>query len=265
MPTLTYKPYKMLSDHDRITNHVIKHIIPFAFGYGPDPDNFIFNSGTATLIDLGRGPLALTCEHVATPFRMFREADRDKINAQLFIGGATGIDRKVIDWDETIDLATLELTQNDLNTISCGQNLCGIRFINKIYTGPIKEKDVIVFAGFPSESSWRYKSDSNNRFAFHSCTCFAEVVSVNNDYIICQSNYINYMEKDKHKITLTDDPTGMSGGAAFLIGHNNIDFSCHFIGIVSTGKFLTQNCLTTYVMLAKRLNNDGTIKKTNKI
>lgn len=44
MPTLIHAPYKNVSDHDRITNHVIKHVIPFAFGSGPDPDNFIFNS-----------------------------------------------------------------------------------------------------------------------------------------------------------------------------------------------------------------------------
>lgn len=261
MPTLTHKPYKMLSEHDRITNYVIKHIIPFAFGYGPDPDNFIYNSGTATLIDLGCGPLALTCEHVSTPFRKFREADKDKINAQLFIGGATGIDRKIIDWDETFDLATLELTPAELNKIPLGQNSCGTQFITQIYTGPIQKKDVIVFAGFPSEDSWRYKNNNNNLFAFHSCTCFAEVVAINTNYIICQSNYINYTEKDRHKITLTDDPTGMSGGAAFLIAHDGIRFSYHFIGIVSTGKFLTQNCLTTYVMLANQLNNDGTIKE----
>lgn len=96
VPTLTHKTYKKLLNHAQITNHVIKYVIPFAFGYGPDPDNFIFNSGTATLLDLGYGPIALTCEHVATAFRKFRELDKDKINAQLYIGGATGIDRKII-------------------------------------------------------------------------------------------------------------------------------------------------------------------------
>lgn len=261
MQTLTQRPYKMVSIYERIGNYALKHVIPLAFGYGPDPDNYTFNSGTATLINLGGGPLALTCEHVATPFREFRELNKDKINAQLYIGGATGVDRKVIDWDKDLDIATLQLTEAELKTIPYQQDVCGTHFINKIYTGQIKENDVIVFVGFPSEPSWRYKSDVNNLFAFHTCVCFSEVASINDDYIICQANYIEYESKYNQKISLTDDPTGMSGGAAFLVHNDGANFSCDFIGIVSGGKFLTPNCLTTYVMLAKRLNSDGTIRK----
>lgn len=261
MQTLTQQPYRTLSIHEQIGNYALKYVIPFAFGYGPDPDNYIFNSGTATLINLGGGPLALTCEHVATPFREFRELNKSKINAELYIGGATGVDRKIIAWDEALDIATLQLTEDELTKIPYGQNVCGTDFINKVYTGPIKEGDEIVFVGFPSESSWRYKNKSNNLFSFHSCICFTVVASVNEDYIICQADYIRYESKYNQKLALTDDPTGMSGGAAFLARINGTRFSCEFIGVVSGGKFLTQDCLTTYIKLAKRLNSDGTIKE----
>lgn len=261
MQTLTPRPYKILSIHEQIEDYVRKHITPFVFGYGPDPNNYNFNSGTATLMDLGRGPFALTCEHVVTAFREFREINTEKVNAQLYIGRATGIDRKVIDWNENLDIATLQLIKDELNAIHSNQTICGTQYINQVYTGPIKEEDVIAFGGFPSEPTWRYKNNTNNLFAFHSCVCFAEVVSINNDYIICQSNFIIYKSETSHEITLHDDPTGMSGGAAFLIRQKGINVSCHFIGIVSSGKFLTQNCLTTYIMLAKQLNRDGTIKE----
>ena len=247
MQTFIPTPYKFLSPREQARDYALKYIIPFVFGHGPDPDNYAFNSGTATLVDLGSGPLALTCEHVATPFREFREANKDKINAQLYIGGATGIDRKVIDWDKGLDIATLQLTEDELNKIPFSQNACGIQCINEIYTGPITEDDVIVFAGFPSEPSWRYRNP-NKLFSFHSCACFAEIVSINDDYIICQSNFITYESDTDPSITLTTDPTGMSGGAAFLIRKKGMSISYHFIGIISSGKFLTHNCLTLYIV-----------------
>jgi hypothetical protein len=261
MITLTSQPYKLLPIYDRIINYVLKHVIPLAFGYGPDPHNYIFNSGTATLINLGCGPLALTCEHVTTPFNEFRKINKDKINAELFIGGARGLDRRIIACDEALDLATIQLTQHDLSTIPSGQNVCGTQFINKIYNGQIKKDDVIVFAGFPSEPSWRYINDINNLHAFHSCVFFAKAVSINEDYIICQSIDTNYDSKNSNNNSLINDPTGMSGGAAFLICDNGFNLTCRFIGIISSGKFMTQNCLITYIRLLKRLNSDGTIKE----
>lgn len=259
MQTFTPASYKFLSPREQARNHALKYIIPFIFGHGPDSDNYIFNSGTATLVDLGSGPLALTCEHVVTPFREFREANKDRINAELYIGGATGIDRKIIGWDKDLDIATLKLTKDELNKIPFSQNTCGTQCVNEVYTGPITENDVIVFAGFPSEPSWRYRTP-NKLLSFHSCVCFAEIVSINDDYIICQSNFIKYESDTNPNITLTTDPTGMSGGAAFLILKRGMSISYHFIGIISIGKFLTDNCLTMYIRLAKRLNSDGTIK-----
>ncbi len=259
--TLTPHPYKILSIHEQIANHVLKHIAPFVFGHGSDYDSYEYNSGTATLIDLGCGPLVLTCEHVATSFRQFKEIHKDKINAQLYIGGATGIDHKIIAWDEELDIATLQLTKDELSRIPNGHNLYGTKFINEVYLGPIKKNDVVVFAGFPSQPTWRYKTGIKNLFAFHPCVCFSEIVSINDDYIICQSDHIIFEKKTSHQLTPIYDPAGMSGGAAFLVCHNGINFSCSFIGVISEGEFLAQNCLSTYVMLAKRLNSDGTIRE----
>lgn len=120
---------------------------------------------------------------------------------------------------------------------------------------------IIVFVGFPSESSWRYINDINGLYSFHPCVCFAEVVSTNNDYIICQSDYRIYEIEFSDKLLLADDPTGMSGGAAFILHRKGKGLTCSFIGIVSDGKFIEKNCLTTYIKLAKRLNSDGTIKE----
>jgi hypothetical protein len=257
------QPFKIWSNLKHIVNHVSKYIIPFVFGHGSDHHNYSFNSGTAILIDLGKGPLVLTCEHVTTPFRQFKECHGDEAGAELYIGGATGIGRKIIAWDETLDIATLPLTKDELALIPHSQQLCGTEFINEIYTGPIKENDVIVLAGFSSEPSWRYKTGVRNLVAFHPCVCFAEAVSINNnnDYIICQSDHRIYEVEFGDKLTLTDDPAGMSGGAAFLVRQKGDNFTFSFIGIISGGKFIEKNCLIIYVKLAKRLNSDGTIKE----
>jgi hypothetical protein len=260
MLTLSPLPFKIWPIHKQIANDVFKYIIPFVFGHGSDHNSYNFNSGTATLIDLGSGPFVLTCEHVARSFREFKHSN-DKINPDLFIGGAAGINRKIIASDEYLDIATLQLTKDELNRIPLNQNKCGTQFINKIYSGPIKENDVIVFAGFPSAPTWRYKTGIKNLVAFHPCVCFAEVVSVNNDYVLCLSDHRIYESEFSHQLTLTDDPAGMSGGPAFLLREEGNNITGSFVGIISEGKFIEKNCLTSYVQLVKRLNNDGTIRE----
>ena len=262
MLAATPRPNEIWPIYKKIVNHVSQYMIPFAFGYGPNPDNYDFNSGTATLVDLGNGPFALTCEHVAAEFHKFREIHKDRINAQLYIGGATGIERKIIACDEDLDIATLELHKNELTLIPYTQNLCGTKFIKQIYIDQIKENDVIVVAGFPGAPTWRYKNDINNLFSFHPCVCFAEVVSVNNHHIICQSDFRIYEREFSHKLTLTDDPAGMSGGPAFIMHRVNGIHVCSFIGIISDAKFMERNVLTMYIKLVKRLNGNGTIKES---
>ncbi|HEX4044918.1 MAG TPA: hypothetical protein VHZ76_04560 [Gammaproteobacteria bacterium] len=252
------------SIHKQAAEHIFKHMAPFVFGHGADHDSYFFNSGTATLIDLGCGPLALTCEHVSTPFREFKATNEKKSNAQLYIGGATGIDRPIIACNKELDIATLQLTTDELPQIPHGHKQYGTQLIREIYHGPIKEGDVIAFSGYPSEQTWRYKTGVNNLTAFHPCACFSEAASINNDYIICQSNHINYQSNSDRLLTLTDDPTGMSGGPAFLIRQENNHLSYFFIGIVSSGVFLSQNCLTAYVKRVSRLNCDGTLKEATK-
>jgi hypothetical protein len=259
MHTLTPRPGEIWAIHKQIVNHVSQYMIPFAFGYGPNPDNYDFNSGSTSLIDLGCGPFALTCEHVVAEFQKFRETHKDKINAQLYIGGATGLDRKIIARDKNLDIATLELNKNELSLIPYNQNLCVTKFIKQIYNGQIKENDVIVVAGFPGAPTWRYKNDINNLFSFHPCVCFAEVVSVNDHHIICQSDLRIYEHEFSHKLTLKDDPAGMSGGPAFIMHRVGNKHICSFIGIISDGKFMERNVLTMYIKLAKRLNSDGTL------
>lgn len=261
MHSVTPRPNEIWPTHKKIVNHVSQYMIPFAFGYGPDPDNYDFNSGTTSLIDLGCGPFALTCDHVAGKLQQFREMHKDKINAQLYIGGATGIDRRIIARDKDLDIATLELSKNELSLIPYNQNVCGTKFIKQIYNENIKEGDVVVVAGFPGAPTWRYKNDINNLFSFHPCVCFAEVVSVNIHHIICQTDYRIYEHEFSHKLTLTDDPTGMSGGPAFIMHRVNGMHVCSFVGIISDGKFMERNVLTMYIKLAKRLNSDGTIRQ----
>lgn len=263
MIMLTPQPAQIWVAHKQIVKLVSKFITPFVFGHGPDHLSYSFNSGTATLIDLGEGPLALTCEHVITPFRQFKEEYGNKVNAELYIGGATGINRKIIAWDEALDIATLQLCEEEVARISHSQKERGTEFIKGIYKGIIKEKDVIVLAGFPSASSWRYKTCFRNLVTFHPCVCFAEVVSINinDDYIICQSDNRIYEEEFSSELVLTDDPAGMSGGAAFIVRQTGSKLFLSFIGIVSSGKFIEKNCLTMYVRLAKRLKSDGTISE----
>ena len=109
-------------------------------------------NATASLLNLGRGPLAVTCHHVLEEYR----ARSRQGNGHLFQIGNCRLDplRQLISDDKTTAVAVIGLTSVQAREIADDDEI-GSSFFEPVSwpPAPIREGDYVAFGGFPRE--WR--------------------------------------------------------------------------------------------------------------
>jgi hypothetical protein len=75
-----------------------------------------FKNGTITLVDLGNGPLAITCQHVIAAYR----ERRTELERVIFQIGNVDLDpiEQLIDENARLDLATIRLSEKQAKAIT---------------------------------------------------------------------------------------------------------------------------------------------------
>lgn len=122
--------------------------------YKKSADNSLLHSATLTLVDLGRGPLGITCDHVLTKYQARLAEDRNV----LFQIGGLAIDPLELLIDRSpahnLDLVTLNLEGVDLNAFAVHPNIGSAFFdVASWPPDPPRPNDYVAFGGFPG--LWR--------------------------------------------------------------------------------------------------------------
>jgi hypothetical protein len=109
-------------------------------------------SATASLLNLGRGPLAVTCHHVLQEYR----AGMERGNGHLFQIGNCRLDplEQLVFDDKATDVAVIALTAAQAREVTDDGEI-GSSFFEPARwpPAPIREGDYVSFGGFPGE--WR--------------------------------------------------------------------------------------------------------------
>ncbi len=216
------------------------------------------NNGTATLVDLGSGQMAITCSRVLEEYRK-RLKDNNKF---VFRIGNTVLNplEYLIDESPELDLATIDLSEINIKEISLGKEIGTSFFRPHPETWPpddVNEGDFISFGGFPGK--WK-EQVSRGDLMFDSFSSGAtEISSINDEYFICKFEREYWVEsldikngKDLHELG------GLSGEPVFLIRGSNGIMYYEFIGIVC--EFLEGFDLLR-ISKAKFINKDGSISR----
>jgi hypothetical protein len=118
-------------------------------GERPSPDQPIrVSTGTATLVQLNVGTVAITCDHVVREARVAR-AERPKTLFQ--IGDAeVDLERQLIDMNPDRDIAVILLSEDQLKIVLKGDEIGSAAFAPVSWppTRP-KQEELVSFGGFP--------------------------------------------------------------------------------------------------------------------
>lgn len=184
------------------------------------------NNGTITLVNLGRGPIAITCAHVISAYRRMLE-ERDNV---IFQVGNVAVDpiAQLIAEDINLDLASIELTKQQVQSVT-GDGEIGSCVFEPISwpPRPLEPGDFVAFGGFlgslrdlPAHDEVMHGSWSSGG---------ASVTTINENRFSCQFEREYWVSSfgEKHHMELKD-LGGMSGGPAFI----HRDLYWEFVGII---------------------------------
>jgi hypothetical protein len=223
------------------------------FGDLPSKDGTArINNGTVSLVDLGQGPLAITCSHVIEPFR---ERLREGRPSLFQIGNCrlNPISQLVCESQE-LDLAVIRLTEQQVKEITADGEI-GSLFFKPVRwpPAPVQEGEFIAFGGFPGQ--WRTQTNFD-ALEFRSYSNGASgVTAVGQTYFVSQFEreywVRSFGDKDAKHLS---DLGGLSGGPAFI--HRDLHFD--FVGVIYQ---FSQDYELLYVRHSVQLNPDGQIKQ----
>lgn len=107
------------------------------------------SNGTVSLVDLGEGPLAVTCEHVIAGYMEMAKA-HDNLVFQI---GSVEINllEQLIDKNRRLDLATIRLTDEQITSITSEGEIGSHVFRPKVWPPEeaLKQDEFVAFGGFP--------------------------------------------------------------------------------------------------------------------
>lgn len=208
-------------------------------------------NGSVTLVDLGAGPLAVTCQHVISCFRRMRKCS----NKVLFQIGSVELDplAQLVDEDRRIDLATIRLTPEQAKTLTSEGEIGSCIFHPRTWPSPLLKKgEFVAFGGFPGALRTPVSCDE---IAFGTWSSGASEVSSVSEYQFVSAFDRDDWVKSFGVSNRMDFKTlgGMSGGPAFVKRHLYWDF----VGIVSE---YNANYDAVFFSSAGALHADGTIE-----
>lgn len=210
-----------------LAKYPLRFSTPVFFGDFPRNNNPAkINNGSASLLNFGNGPLAITCFHVLNHYRS-RIENGDKC---LFQIGPCRLDplNQLISENKELDIAVIslsekqasEITKNDVISSSFFQPICWP-------ANPISKDEYIAFGGFPGK--WRTQLTGGAlEFGTYS-SGGSRVDTVGNTYFITQFEREYWIQSLglKDPVDLTE-LGGLSGGPAFVSRGLYFDF----IGII---------------------------------
>jgi hypothetical protein len=209
------------------------------------------SSGSVSLVNLGRGPIAVTCEHVIAGYREMLATHSNV----LFQIGEVEIDpiKQLIDLDARLDLATIHLTDTQTQAITSSGPIGSCIFEPKPWPPePVKAGQFVAFGGFPGSLR---TIQSFDEIVFASWSSGAsEVSSVSDGQFVAKFDreaWVRSFGADHH-LTLTD-LGGLSGCPAFI----NRGLYWDFVGVVSS---YHSGYDAMFFSAASRLHPDGTIE-----
>lgn len=184
-------------------------------------------SGTVSLVDLGEGPIAVTCEHVIAGYSEMAKA-HDNLVFQI---GSVEINplEQLIDKNTRLDLATIRLTEAQIKSITSEGEIGSCVFRPKAWPPEVlKEGQFVAFGGFPGSLRTMASFDE---YIFDSWSSGASKVSS-----ISEGQFVSAFEREvwvksfgaEHHLTISA-LGGLSGGPAFI----NRGLYWDFVGIVS--------------------------------
>jgi hypothetical protein len=180
------------------------------------------NNGTASLIDLGNGPLAITCSHVITSFRERLRQGRPSV----FQIGNCRLNplSQLISEDKNLDLAVIGLRDDQAKEITEDGEI-GSSFFRPISwpPKPVAKGDFITFGGFPGQ--WRSQLDSDAlEFGTYGIGA-SGVTTVSDAYFVSQFEREYWVPVlDNRGTDHLADLGGLSGGPAFIQRGLGFDF-----------------------------------------
>jgi hypothetical protein len=182
----------------------------------------MINNGTASLVDLGNGPMAITCSHVIASFRERLRGGRPS----LFQIGNSRLDpvAQLISENENLDLAVIGLRDDQAKEI-IGDGDIGSSFFRPVSWPPkrVAQGDFIAFGGFPGQ--WRTQSDLDTlEFGTYSVGA-SGVTTVGDSYFVAQFEREYWVQVLNNKgVDHLADLGGLSGGPAFVQRGLRFDF-----------------------------------------
>jgi hypothetical protein len=208
------------------------------------------NNGTVTLVDLGNGPMAVTCQHVIEHYRSRLKTEGNLV----FQIGNVEIDplAQLIDANRRIDIATIRLSAEQAKAVTSEGEIGSCIFKPKAWPSPMPKKDEYVcFGGFPGtlrtavafdELDFPSWSSGGSRISSVSELQFASAFE--REYWVSSFGKEHHMELQALG--------GMSGGPALV--HRGLYWD--FVGIVTQHH---ENYDAIFFVLADRIRADGTI------
>jgi hypothetical protein len=211
----------------------------------------IYANGTAALLDTGIKRVLVTCEHVWSDFKAYREEMPEARLAVIFRHGyALPIwieDSFLIDSDRDLDLVVFDA--------EFGDEMLGFKRFYRIPRFPLadpKPDQLISFVGFPGAS--RRVSQSTGQFKYSSFGLTVTDVSHTRILLASTPDRFNYDNEDQ--VVPHIDLGGMSGAPAY--GRTR-GLGFDLAGFVQMGR---NSGSDIYLSKASFLQRDGTIRRS---
>lgn len=221
-------------------------------GRVPSPDfPTQVSTGTATLVKLPIGAVAITCEHVVREALAVRNTDPDIL---FQVGDAVlDLEKQLIATDQERDIATIRITDAQLEKVISGGEI-GASLFAPVSWPPLQptEQDYIAFGGFPGRLR---EITSFQDLVFGTWSSGASKVDSSNE-----RQFATHFQRDRWEqaygtgehLALVE-LGGMSGGPAFILR----DMHWDLVGIVK--EYHEAFDLMFFASLAS-VRSDGTIE-----